>query len=163
MTSPDAEQLPQNRLAEGEGAACSRCYRICSPEVVYELIENELVVINFGDGKYHGIRGAGVEIWQLLEAGHSLGQIATHLRARYGSVQNDMDQTVTEFVSQLERERLIALDQQGGARKPAMMSFPPGGPFCAPQLDSLDDMQDYLALDPIHDVDEQGWPSVKVK
>jgi hypothetical protein len=33
--------------------------------------------------------------------------------------------------------------------------------FVAPVLHKHTDMQDLLLLDPIHEVDETGWPSVK--
>jgi hypothetical protein len=35
-------------------------------------------------------------------------------------------------------------------------SFP--NAFQAPELETRDDLKDHLALDPIHDVDEDGWP-----
>ena len=31
-------------------------------------------------------------------------------------------------------------------------------PFRAPQIRAYTDMQDLLMIDPIHDVDETGWP-----
>ncbi len=34
-------------------------------------------------------------------------------------------------------------------------------PFQIPVLDVYSDMQDLLLLDPIHDVDETGWPTPK--
>ena len=32
-------------------------------------------------------------------------------------------------------------------------------PFVAPELKRYADMQDLLLLDPVHDVDEKGWPN----
>jgi hypothetical protein len=32
------------------------------------------------------------------------------------------------------------------------------GAFQPPTLESYNDMQDLLLLDPIHDVDDMGWP-----
>ena len=34
-------------------------------------------------------------------------------------------------------------------------------PFEAPILNKYNDMQELLLLDPIHDVDEAGWPNTK--
>jgi hypothetical protein len=33
----------------------------------------------------------------------------------------------------------------------------------APELSIYEDMQDLLQLDPIHDVDETGWPARKLE
>jgi hypothetical protein len=35
------------------------------------------------------------------------------------------------------------------------------GSWSSPVLSIYDDMQDLLLLDPIHDVDESGWPAIK--
>jgi hypothetical protein len=34
----------------------------------------------------------------------------------------------------------------------------PREPFAAPALNTFSDMQELLLLDPIHEVDEAGWP-----
>ena len=33
--------------------------------------------------------------------------------------------------------------------------------FLPPEIDIFSDMQDILLLDPVHDVDESGWPILK--
>jgi len=35
------------------------------------------------------------------------------------------------------------------------------GPFVAPVLERYEDMQDFLLVDPIHEVDDSGWPNKK--
>ena len=37
--------------------------------------------------------------------------------------------------------------------------LPAGGPWTPPSIAVFSDMQDLFELDPIHDVDEAGWPS----
>ena len=32
------------------------------------------------------------------------------------------------------------------------------GPFVPPTLEKYTDMQDLVLLDPVHEVDERGWP-----
>jgi hypothetical protein len=36
-------------------------------------------------------------------------------------------------------------------------------PFEMPKLSKYTDMEDLLALDPIHEVDEMGWPNAKLE
>jgi hypothetical protein len=47
------------------------------------------------------------------------------------------------------------------ASVPATALDGPAGSWEAPKLTVYEDMQDLLLLDPIHDVDETGWPARK--
>lgn len=133
----------------------ARRYEISRPQVADECIGDELVIINFVSGKYYGVRGSGVRIWRLLEAGCAIDEIiASFRRAPEGS---DVTRQTIAFIRALEDESLIvasaatrlsvSLEEVG-----AIDTFEP------PQIESRDDLQDYLLLDPIHDVDDQGWP-----
>ena len=44
------------------------------------------------------------------------------------------------------------------AVEPHVLPEPQEG-FVAPQLHKYTDMQELLLLDPIHDVDQEGWPA----
>jgi hypothetical protein len=66
---------------------------------------------------------------------------------------------VQALLKDLAAEDLISpTESAGSAATPG-----PGtrAPYAAPTLQKHTDMQDLLLLDPIHEVDETGWPSVK--
>ncbi len=128
-------------------------YRMNSPKVVAETIDNESVVINLDKGTYYSIRGTGSELWDALRAGVAaetlLGAVAAHagdesVRAAAGS-----------FIEQLIEEELIVANGEGAAQ--AAVTF--ATPYSAPDLVKYSDMEALLLLDPIHDVDEVGWPA----
>ena len=85
---------------------------------------------------------------------------------RYAGAKGDIRSGVETFIDALRRELLIVALEEEPAESPAV---PEQGPAAAgkrpdfnpPQLRKYMDMQDLLLLDPIHEVDEQGWPIAK--
>lgn len=73
----------------------------------------------------------------------------------------EIDRGVQELLAQLQQENLIvAVD---GAGEAAALQAPAGNNqekplFNPPSLNKYSDMQELLLLDPIHDVDDAGWP-----
>ena len=141
--------------------------RIRRPDVIYELFGHEFVIIDFDSGSYYSLAGTGADIWRLAETGADMGEMIAGLRDRYGSDGADIENAVQEFVAELLREGLIAPAEgghEGNDLKPGLpavksgVSDPP--PFAKPAIFKYSDMQELLLLDPIHDVDETGWPGL---
>jgi hypothetical protein len=66
------------------------------------------------------------------------------------------------FLQDLEKEQLIAPVETRKKRDPlALAGDPTGVPFVAPSLQAFNDLEGLLLLDPIHEVDDEGWPSVR--
>jgi hypothetical protein len=63
---------------------------------------------------------------------------------------------VAGLVEQLLAEGLVVEDADApvGASPPA----PPADALEPPALEKFTDMQDLILLDPVHEVDERGWP-----
>lgn len=146
--------------ALGGSVASTQRYSIDRPRVIEELIGEELVVISFKTGKYHGIRGTGVAIWRLLDAGHSVREVVDQI-ARHFSVDERSTQRIAAFVGELEAQELIVPTARDAPESDPAARGLSGTQFSDPQLETRDDLQDHLALDPIHDVDEYGWPRPK--
>jgi hypothetical protein len=69
---------------------------------------------------------------------------------------------VTNFVAQLEQEGLVEASRSPA--DPVPVSALPRlieqkRPFVAPTLKKYSEIEDLLLLDPIHDVDDSGWPN----
>ena len=70
------------------------------------------------------------------------------------------EKDIVEFVQNLLKEKLIVHMEEGIAVSDWIPSN--GGPLIPyekPKIETFSDMKDLLLLDPIHDVDETGWPS----
>lgn len=124
-------------------------FRINSPKVIHQIFETEVVIVNLDSGNYYSVGGAGIEIWRQLERGHSPDQIAATFEAETESVRL--------FLREIEREELIVPDKAVAAPVSAI-EVVRNGAFVPPTLEKFDDMRDLLLLDPIHELDESGWP-----
>lgn len=122
---------------------------------VQDVIDGEAVIIQLETGNYFSLDSTGALIWQALVAGHSSASISAALQARFPdqAVQTDVDRLLAQL---LEAGLLVRCD--AGGASPALQ-LPAALAYAAPQLHTYTDMQDLLLLDPIHDVDQRGWPN----
>ena len=144
-------------------------FEVDGRRVVYETIDGELILIDMDTGFYYSLEGAGLEIWDGLVAGRAPGEIAERLRARYEAPADAIEDAVSALVDQLQKEGL--LEEACGPRPPGPAAATPRSAngaasvrqaFDAPELRRYTDMADFMLVDPIHEVDETGWPNRKV-
>lgn len=134
-------------------------WEINAPHVVAETIDGEVVAISMDTGSYYSIRGSGAVLWSLLAAGRSVSEIEETLHSQFDAEPSVLAVETSRFVSELLNEALLrprtndgASDLDGAQVGEKALDFAP------PLLEKFTDMEDLLLLDPIHDVDAQGWP-----
>jgi hypothetical protein len=140
-------------------------FRVNGSGVTHEVVDDEAVIINLETGSYYSLELVGAEIWSMLTAHLSLGAIVEHLARRYAGDRSEMELAVHGLVGELHRERLIVAAEDGIAAPPLSPGPAPAEglrPFRVPVLQKFTDMQELLLLDPIHEVDERGWPHRKL-
>jgi hypothetical protein len=139
-------------------------YRIKTPEVVYETIEGETVIVNLENGLYYSLRNqTGVDAWTLLEAGMDFPAMSASLAQHYAQDEQVVSSALRDFIILLQQEGLIEVDQRTHDSPVVSLAMPlktHDGVFEPPSIERFSDMQDLLLLDPIHDVDEAGWPNL---
>ena len=126
-------------------------YRINSPGVIHETIDDEVVIINLDKGHYYSLDGCGARIWTGLIGGVAPADVAAGFEGDAATAVAG----VRELAAELEAEGLI-VPAEGDSPAPL-----PDGPtltFEAVKLQRYSDMEELLLLDPIHEVDQQGWP-----
>lgn len=140
-------------------------YRVNKSKVIFEAFEDEMVLINLDSGNYYSFSGSGALIWELLAGGESVNEIVARLREHFSDDGAEIESSVSSFVENVVSEGLVfprddeisGNDRaETGASSPKLL--PKGGRFEAPRLQKFSDMQELLLLDPIHEVDEMGWP-----
>jgi hypothetical protein len=153
----DADQAAPVR--SGRAEIQMQRFRVNVPDVVFEAFDEEIVLVNLESGNYYSVRGSGPEIWMALAQGENLDQIGRNLQARYSGEPSAIQAAVVEFVDRLIAEKLLLIDGDSAAAL-ALAPIAAGdrAAFESPVLESYSDMQDLLLLDPIHDVDQAGWP-----
>ncbi|KAB7732669.1 PqqD family peptide modification chaperone [Rudanella paleaurantiibacter] len=136
-------------------------YRTNTPAVVGEFFDNEVILVNMSMGHYYSLRDTAATIWQGLDAGLSTEALVQRLVDSYTVEAAEAEAAVLTFLEQLVRQHLVVLTDQPLATK-SLDTPSARRPYTHPLLETYTDMQDLLALDPIHDVDpQQGWPIQK--
>ena len=146
----------------------SHHYKVNSPKVIHEFFEDEVVIVNLDSGCYYSTDKTGFAVFKLLAAQTSSSEIVEVLSGAFNAPAETISQRIEEFVSQLVNEGLVipvgdgpcpatnfALSTDGALALSSSTRFEP------PVLNKFSDMKELLLLDPIHDVDEKGWPIAK--
>lgn len=140
-------------------------FKVNTPTVTHETIDGEAVIINLDSGNYYSLVETGSLIWALVDKGASASEVQDLVQQIYQGNAVEIDRGVQDLLTQLQQENLIVpvegapevnlnelkqiLPASNGLEKTA---------FNPPSLNKYSDMQELLLLDPIHDVDEAGWP-----
>jgi Coenzyme PQQ synthesis protein D (PqqD) len=134
-------------------------YRVNSPQVIYENIDGELILVHMEKGAYYTTDEVGSALWDLIDSRCTVSEMCESLAAQFEAGPEEIEAATSSFIELLIAEELIRLDEPSASRAPQRRAAPPARrPFRAPGLQSYRDMQDMLALDPIHDVEAAGWP-----
>ena len=139
-------------------------YQINRPDVMMESFEGEVIIIHMKRGNYYSLRGSAPVIWDMIGQGCSLEKTGDDLAARYPAQEEEVRTSVRKLVEELIAEDLIApLAAASTASDETFSKLKVDGPFAPPLLERYTDMQELLLLDPIHEVDETGWPARKIQ
>lgn len=134
----------------------NRYYGADRRSVVSETIEDETVIVDLRRGAYFSIAGIGAAIWNALEGGVSVDSLIAQIAEAFPDLAGQMPNIVNDFVAELVSQNLMA--PTGPSAELAAPAIKFGNSFAVPELRCYEDMEDLLLLDPIHDVEEAGWP-----
>jgi hypothetical protein len=136
-------------------------YRVNAPDVISEVIDGEAIILNFGNGCYYSLNESGKLIWECLVKGGNKNEILAHLQSCFSNAESVADD-LSELILELENEKLIVPHaDQSDPGAPSYDASPldaSKSTWTKPRMEKFTDLQELLLLDPIHDVDETGWP-----
>ena len=143
-------------------------YKINAPHIVHEVFEDqEAAIINLKSGKYYSLDPMGAFVWSHIDSGATVEEIVQQVLAHYEGDRAQVSRAIAKFIDALQAEELIipaidgARQANGEAIKTGLTGNGVESAFTAPVLERYNDMQELLLLDPIHEVDETGWPHRK--
>lgn len=146
--------------------ASSQSFKINRPNVISESIDGETIVINMKSGIYFSLNKIGGDIWDLIDANLSLEKIINRINCLYAGKKEEIISGIEKFIGELNKHDLIStqkdrinIEQIQLEENYFSENILPI--FEIPKLEIYEDMQELLLLDPIHDVDETGWPKAK--
>jgi len=136
-------------------------YSIDQAHIVSEVIDGEAIIVNLANGYYYSLDAAAAEIWLWLQSGWSAARIADAIRERYDCAGAGPEAAVRELIGALLADQIIAPGSVESCDPPPVglpASAAAKAPFRAPSMQRFTDMQGFLLVDPIHEVDDTGWP-----
>jgi len=145
----------------------SDCFQLNSPSVVCDIVYDDVVLVNLESGAYYSTEKVGATIWQQLDQGQSIGEIIETVSGQYAGDTQEIEKNIYNLIGQLLNEGLIV--PGNAARSTMAKAGATNGshassvqsrkqPFEGVILHKFVDMQDLLLLDPVHEVDDLGWP-----
>lgn len=120
--------------------------------------------MNLKSGNYYSARHTGALVWAWLERGRSVEAMVADLAETYGGETANYSSDLAAFIgSVVEQGLIVPIEIETVAASHGMGAESPVPPksYKPPVLEVYADMQDLLLLDPIHDIDEVGWPVAK--
>ncbi len=139
-----------------------RWLRLPGAPIIHDTIDNETIVINQQTGSYYSLDGPAAVVWGLLAGGTTIRGIVDELAGRFDAERSVLERETLAFVDRLIDEGL-AVESRDRDPPPveAGVRTPPADPrvaFAGLELHRYTDLEVLLLVDPIHEVDETGWP-----
>jgi hypothetical protein len=117
-----------------------------------------VIVINLERGSYFSLRESAAELWSLVEQGCARDAIVEALTSRYSaSPSQEVASEAGRFLDELRDEELVVESNGAPAAVPDLE--PATSAFASPRLEKYTDLEDLIMLDPIHEVEPEGWPA----
>jgi hypothetical protein len=135
-------------------------FRINTPGVVHQTVDNEAILINLETGVYYSLNTTGSAIWNWLAKFAAVSQVSNSLASHYSVPTDSITPQIEQFIQSLVTEGLI-VPFTADAALPQLSAQSLNGSYQPPEFERYTDMQEIISLDPIHDVDETGWPAPK--
>lgn len=125
-----------------------------NPRLAADIFDGEYIIANLDTGLYYSVQGIAVSLLNALPF-QDHNEMIQLLAGAFPENSGSIEQELHSIVKELLQEEIIKQDDN---------STPVDSPECilpseyAPsRFNRYADMQDLLMLDPIHDVDEEGW------
>jgi hypothetical protein len=144
-----------------------RIFAYNHPHVVHEDFGDETVIIHLKTGVYYNTEGSGRIIWQMLKSRPCREDVINRILLLYDGKEEEIRSSVTLFLDELKDEDLLVEtdgELAGRGKDPAIKpEYLEAGkkPFVRPLIKKYTDQKELLLLDPIHEVDDLGWPEKK--
>lgn len=143
----------------------NKTYKIDESKVISETIDGETIIINLNTGDYYGANITAAIIWDQIKANNSTEAIIQYFLDHYNEDEIVIKESVVEIIDTLLKDNLIfELELAEGIsnkNNKESLKLQEKEIFIKPKIDQYDDMKEMLLADPIHDVNEYGWPNLK--
>lgn len=139
----------------------SKRYSIFDRNIISDVFGAEVVLVNLVTGVYYSLQGTATPIWLRVLNHYSIDESIAELCQLHEGDPSAIQTEVLAFYQQLLENQLIRVSEEQEKKPLAMSQEAAKTPFTTPVMNKYSDMQEILLLDPVHDVDKEGWPVMK--
>jgi hypothetical protein len=140
-------------------------YTINTSKIVFEKFEDETILINLTKGNYYSLTNVAHSVLELLQKGIDGSSVISVIANIHNKFEQEIANEINEFIESLLKEELIESISLSNNNVSSIVSEMDkkkvDKPYSKPILETYSDMQDLILLDPIHDVNDSGWPNPK--
>lgn len=126
--------------------------------IISDLFGDEVVLVNLESGIYYSLRGSSAQVWIRIQNNYSIQELNEELSELYQISLEKLSEEVMKFIQNLISQSLIKIADTSEKNQIPLSSNRPKLDFTSPELEVYSDMQEILLLDPVHDVNKEGWP-----
>ena len=134
-----------------------RGFLIDERRFAHEAVDGEVIIMDVEEGTYYALGGSACQIWPVLVSGVAFQEILDWAARRFPGDSGKASDAIETFLVALTDEGIISQRKVDPGPSLAIPE-PAGEAFAPPTFEKYTDMQDLLTLDPIHDVEDLGWP-----
>lgn len=145
----------------------SKYLKVNTPNIVHETIDGETILLDLKSGNYYSLDGAGAIIWDYVALTGNWEKVIELFAQKNIKQKKTICSSVEKFIANLVEEELLIQTEDAPSFLSGNIKELEKGveesaiDFKVPLVNKYSDMQDLLLLDPIHDVDEKGWPEAQ--
>lgn len=140
----------------------NKIYKINESKAISETIDGETIIINLETGFYYSVNKTATIIWNEIQKNIPVINISQHFVNHYEVDTGTAEKSVVDTISLFLKDDLILeldSDVSGNIQEPQTGIVKQR--FIMPRIERYDDMARALRSDPVHDVNEEGWPNIK--
>ncbi len=136
---------------------------------IYDQVDGDIIIIHLGNGNYYNLTEVGAMIWIEVCKSTSIESLKESLICKYQVSDSQLHSDIELFIAQLQEQELIliedndceSVDEIEQQIDQIALKLADRSDYTKPELNVFTDMQDFLLVDPIHEVDDQGLPLYK--
>ncbi len=132
--------------------------RACQEGIIFEVIDQEIVVISLATGVYFSLKSPASAVFALLESGCPQHELVSRLEFLFDTKLDGLSNEIESFVDSLVAESIMesCSSDQCGSFDLATIDSLVVKPFQAPVIEKFEDMQDLFLLDPVHPIAQES-------
>lgn len=129
-----------------------------NPRLAADVFDGEYIIANLDTGLYYSVQGIAVSVLNAMPFSN-LDTVIQTLSIAFPIHSEEIEQELYSILKELLAEGIVK--QDADTNMGIEQEYRAPAEYIQSRFNRYADMQDLLLLDPIHDVDEEGWVAKK--